>query len=310
MDVQVRIIDTEKYNKAVSDFKGKLPLWLRPEFIDCYRKHTILIAEKGTQVMGVWVIPFTTRGNKKTARREYRFFPYSSPFILTKDNLIRRKITNILFTSLIDLCDEINLPFDPSFRDLSIIQGLGGYVEWRHTHHLSKPLVLEQMTGRLRNHIINAKKQMKIDISENPSDFNFDIAIQGSAEEKKLRKNLALKLLASKNAIIIIAKNPDVCGGILVAFDDNCAYMVHSWQKEVVPRGTISALIFDAVNWVFAHSLCQFDFEGSVLQSIDYFFSGFNGDIIPYGHLFWSKNKEGLYDLINKSMNISGRLII
>ena len=56
--------------------------------------------------------------------------------------------------------------------------------------------------------------------------------------------------------------------------------MMHSWQLEDTPRGTISKLIFEAVRWTFdVKKLKVFDFEGSVINNIDYFFCGFNANI-------------------------------
>lgn len=310
MAIQVKELNLKEYTVAVSCMERSLPLWLDPNFIDCYKHLIILQAMEGDKTKGFWVVPEIIKDKDTIAKREYRFLPFSSPLILDKDNLKRRKISNRLFRKLTSICSEVNLPFDPSFKDFPTIQGLGSYVEWRHTHRLSKRLNFDKITHRLRNHIKTARSKIKVSINSNPNDFKFDTAIKGTGEEIESRKNLALKLLKNNKAVIVSAKNKQPCAGILIAYDSDCAYLFHSWQQENTPRGTISALIYEGINWVFSKTKIRFfDFEGSIIQSIDYFFCGFNADITPYGFLFWSKKQQDLLELIKKSINIKGRIV-
>lgn len=310
MDIQVKKLSLKEYTAVVSGLKLNIPLWLEPNLIGCYKHLIILQALEGEEIKGLWVVPVIIKGKNTIAKREYRFFPFSSPLILDNDNLKRRKITNRLFKKLTSICSEVNLPFDPSFKDFPTIQGLGGYVEWRHTHRLSHNLNFNKITHRLRNHIKSARLKIGITISSNPDDFKFDMAIKGDKEEIESRKKLALKLLKNNMAVIVSARTKQLCAGILIVYDNDCAYLLHSWQHENTPRGTISAIIYEGINWVFSKTKIRFfDFEGSIIQSIDYFFCGFNADIIPYGFLFWSKKQQDLLELIKKSINIRGRMV-
>ena len=51
-----------------------------------------------------------------------------------------------------------------------------------------------------------------------------------------------------------------------------------------------------------------FDFEGSVINEIDDFFSNFNANIVNYPYVIYSNNKEQFYNLINRAINIEGRI--
>lgn len=306
MNISVREIDQSEYQSLATNWGGKLPLWLLPKLITCYQDKKHLIAYRGNCPVGIWAVPM----EGKIVRRRFRHFPYASPFLVEQDNLKRREVVYELMKYLTENYVEINLPFDPDFKDLAPAQCLGAFVEWRHTHLLKNPLEYQKMPSRLRNHIINAKKFVRIVSGFDQDQFNFDAAIKGAKEERQARKENAVNMLNSHRAIIFSAlKNKKLCGGIFIAFDSNNAYLMHSWQANGAPRGTMSALIYEGVNWTLAEKLLrQFDFEGSVFQQIDYYYCGFNAEIRPYGHVFWSNKKNGLFTMVEKSINIPGRL--
>lgn len=309
MNISVKEVSLEEYSQKTSSIIKSLPLWSLPKITECYKDKLFLLAVSGNEIKGLWVVPLAYEGNTRIAKRQYRFLPYSSPLILEDDNLKRREIMTKLFQYMIRNYKSVYLPMDPNFKDLSVVQSLGALVEWRHTHLLFSPLDFDKINSRLRNHIRFAQNNIETFISVNPPDFNFDSAIKGNADEKDQRLKSAINLLANDHAIITSAKNEgQLCAGVFMAFDCQTAYMMHSWQLKDTPRGTISRLIFEATNWTFnVKKLKVFDFEGSVINNIDYFFSGFNGNITPYGFIHWSTTKNGLYRLVDKSLNIDGR---
>jgi len=199
----------------------------------------------------------------------------------------------------------------PDFTDLSIIQSRYTLIEWRHTHCLSESLEFEKIDSRLRNHIRFADNNVDVIVNYSPDNFKFEVAIKGGNEELSKRKASSLNIFNKHQAIIISAKyHGELCGGVFLAFDSQTVYLMHSWQLENSSRGTISKLIFEAINWTFnVKKLKSFDFEGSVINNIDYFFNGFNADIVPYGFIHWSATGDGLTSLISRSLKIDGRVI-
>lgn len=306
MNIKIRDVDQREYQSLAVNWGKKLPLWLLPQLITCYQDKKCLIAFRGNRPVGIWVVPM----ERKIARRRFRHFPYASPFLADQDNLKRRQVIYELMRYLTENCVEINLPFDPDFTDLASAQGLGAFVEWRHTHVLKNPLEYQNMPSRLRNHIKNAKKFVRIASGFDQDQFNFNAAIKGTKEERQARKENAVNMLKNRQAIIFSAlKNKKLCGGILISFDSDNAYLMHSWQAKGAPRGTMSTLIYEGANWMLTEKLLhQFDFEGSVFQEIDYYYCGFNAEIRPYGHVFWSNEKDKLFTMVEKSINIPGRL--
>ena len=310
MSIQIRKLNHGEYEKLLNNESG-LPIWLLPKLATCYEKIIFLSAYRGNRLVGVWLVPLVIEGRRKMARRKYRCFPYSSPYLTEGDNLKRRSVVYKLFEYLTNYCDDINLPFAPEFKEFAPIQGLGGFVEWRHTHILKNPIEYRKLSSKLRNHIRNARRLIRIEMNDDSAGFNFEEAIKGPRTERLARKKSAINLLENNHAKIFSAYLRDKkCGGILIATDSTSAYIMHSWRSKDAPRGTVSALIFEGADWALGEKrLKRYDFEGSILQKVDYYYSGFNCKIAPYGHVFWSKDKESLHGMIEKAMNIPERLI-
>lgn len=309
MKLLIEKVDSKKYISNIRLICDNFPLWLMPELIDTYKDKICLLAKKGEEIKGAWIIPITTQDDQILAKRKFRFFPYSSPYFIDKENLKRREIMKGFFEVLSKECDSVYLPFAPNFFDTAAVQGYGAFLEWRHTHKVSRPIDDKQIDSRLRNHIKNARKYIKVSFEEDPNSFNFELAIKGGVEERKERKELVLNLIKNKRAIVVSAREEgELCAGIVLAFDKENVYMMHSWQKGDAPRGTISCLIYESISWTFnVKKMKYFDFEGSVIQNIDYFFCGFNSEIVPYAFVHWSHDRTGLAALIDRSLNIEGR---
>lgn len=288
----------------------EVPLWLGPEALNCYQNKIILVAWRGKRLAGLWLAPLIKQNGEIIAKREYRFLPYASPILFESDNLKRREVIYELFEYLIAESKMISLPFDPSFKDFATIQGLGAFVEWRHTHVLAQPINLADVSSRLRNHIRKAQAIITVKSGQR-SNFNFEQAIKGLPDEIVKRKKFATELMRNGNGRVIAAYiDEKVCAEILIATDSHSAYMIHSWQDKDAPRGTVSALIIEGVKWAFEErGLKQYDFEGSVLQGVDYYYSGFNCEITPYGYVYWSRRRDDIYKMIDKSIDIPGRKI-
>lgn len=308
MSIRIQKYNPDQFKQLLQNIE--VPLWLGPEVLNCYQHRTILVAWRGKRLAGLWIVPLIRQNGEIIAKREYRYLPYASPIIFENDNLKRREVIHQLFERLISDCDMISLPFDPSFKDFAIVQGLGAFVEWRHTHILTRPIKLADISSRLRNHIRKAQKTITIQ-SDQQSTFNFEQAIKGLPNEIVKRKKFVTELIKNgKGRVISAYTDGKVCAEILIAADANSAYMIHSWQDENAPRGTVSALIVEGVKWAFEErGLKQYDFEGSVLQGVDYYYSGFNCEIVPYGYVYWSRKRDDIYKMIDRSIDIPGRKI-
>jgi len=309
MNITIKEISIQEYQTNTSLHLEDVPIWLESKAVKFIGDTYILVAERGGKVVGIWVAPSITSGKKRMIRRSHRFFPYSSPYLLERDNIKRREIMGSLFNHAIKNCEEVSIPFDPNFKDLPILQSYGAFVEWRHTHIVRNQLEISKLTSRLRNHINSAKQKIEVVVGPDPDTFCFDMAIKGSKDEVDKRTQSAINLLHQGRGMIISGANGKSHGGIFVAFDNKHAYMMHSWQSATAPRGTISLLIYESIKWMFSNKKVEtFDFEGSILRNIDYFFCGFNAEITPYGYVYWNKNINKIQKHVRSSMKIKGRL--
>ena len=308
--LDLKIISSKEYEeelKSVSD----IPVWIDPISIRIYENKEIIKILLDNKPLAYYVVPFYYKDDKKWVERKYRYFAYLSPFFVKKcPNKKRKEAIYLIFNYIFSNYDYMYMPLHPSFTEISAIQGMGAFMESRHTHILRNVMNLDELDSKLRNNIKSASKKLKIIIDYDPSKFDFDIAIHGTKEEQECRKKNALNLLKHHKAIIFTGyyEGKPIIGN-MVTFDNEWVYGLHAWQIDKVPRGSGPYIIYSISKWAFEKKgLKYFDFEGSVMQSIDNYFCNFNAEQIIYPYIHFGKTKKELDELIEISRNIDGRL--
>lgn len=302
----VTITEVEYLNLLI-EHKKNIPIWCGQEALNCYQNKELIKVKKNDNDLAVFLIPIDKNG----VRRKYRYFPYLMPIILDEQNNVKLKeIYIIIFNYLFTKYDYVFVPLHPDFKLVASIASQGGLVEMRHTHIVNKKMIFEELNPKLRNHIKNAKKKVELIIDTNYQDYDFSEAIKGSKEEQDERTKLAKKIIDNNNGYVVKVKfENQVIAGLIIVFDNEWAYLLHSYLKKGVVRGAVSYMIFSAIDYAFdVIKVKYFDFEGSVIDEIDDFFSSFNADIVTYPYIIFSKTKDGFEKLINRSINIEGRI--
>lgn len=311
--IDIKVISPKELDEIEKEKKLELPIWSSSKNTIYYEDRLILTAWKGDELKGVFNVPIKKENNIEIVDRGLRFFPYASPIIFETDNIKRREITLLMFKYLVDNYNKISLPLFPEFKDIAPIQSLGIFTECWHTHTLTEELKIENVSSRLRNHINNALKQIDIVVDEDYENYSYDKAIKGPKAEQDIRSKSGINLIKNGNGFFVTGidkKTGKKMGGIMIAYDKDWAYLLHSWRDKDAPRGIIPALIQKATQISFNEKKVRiFDFEGAVIQNIDIFFSGFNANITTYPYLFWAKDRKEYEKLIEESINIEGRLI-
>lgn len=303
--IEIFEIDEEEFINLLNKNKISIPIWSDREAINCYEKKELIKVCKNKEPVLLFLAPIDNNG----VRRKYRFFPYHSPIFLRKENNARKKeILKELFNYLFNKYDYVFFPLHPTFKVISSIHSEGGLTEMRHTHVLDKKITIDDVSSKMRNHIKNAMKSIDVVIDTDYSSYEFNKAIRGKEEEVELRSKLAKKLLDNKKAVVVKAiKDNKVIAGLVIAYDKEWAYMLHSYKDDT--RGVINLLIINAIAYCFDNlKVKYYDFEGSVIDDIDNFFSSFDADIITYPVLIEAKSEEKLISIINRTMNIEGRI--
>ena len=304
--MKIEAISNNEYLEILTDNNINIPIYADKEAIEVYSNKEIIKVVKNNRTLAVFLVPIDNNG----IRREYRFCPYISPiFINTENNYTKKKVLKIIFNYLFNKYDYCFIPLHPSFKLISAIQSEGGFVEMRHTHVTDKKLTLDSVPAKLRNHIRNAMKQVEVFIERDYSNYDFNLAIKGDNEEIIKRSDLTKKLIDNGKGLVIKGIVEGIVkASIICIYDKEWAYLLHSYQDKTV-RGIVPLLIIKANEYLFDKlGIKYFDFEGSVIDEIDDFFSSFNLDIVNYPYIIESKSKDIFYKLIDRSMNIEGRI--
>lgn len=309
--LELECIDIFQYKNDIKKLDINIPVWIDPVSIECYKNKEIIRINLDNIPLAYYVVPFYTKNGKLWAEREYRYFAYLSPFFIREcPNKKKKEAVYMIYKYIFDKYDYMYMPLHPDFTEISPIQGLGAFMESRHTHILTDVLNLNNLDSKLRNNIRSASKKITVTIDFDPNKFNFDIAIHGSDGEKKNRKEHAMNLLKNHKAIIFTGyyEGEPIIGN-MVTFDNEWVYGLHAWQVDKVPRGSGPFIIYSISKWAFeTKKLKYFDFEGSIMLSIDDYFCNFNAKQIIYPYIHYGKNKNEMLELIDISHDVEGRL--
>lgn len=309
--MKVEKIDINEYRKIITEKKLDLPIYMNSDAINFYEKLECIKVCKGNNIIALYAYPVYKAGIEQWVKREYRFLPYSTPVFLYKvRTLERKKICYEIYKYLFNKYDVVYMPLSPNFESITAIQSLGGFIEERATNIIKHRVNYEDLNSKLRNHINHSKKSVNIQITKNYNDFKYENAIKGCKEEKIKRTKLAQYLIKSGKGIIVNAFEKEInIAGAMVIYDTKRAYLFHTWQNKDTIRGTIPFIIFEAINWCFDNlTVDTFDFEGSVIDSIDDFFASFNTEIEMYPYIHYAKEKNNFINIMERSINIVGRI--
>jgi hypothetical protein len=253
------------------------PLWASHLAKSAYPHSATLAVLGGSRLMGVWIV------------REARTLPYSSPYIVAKHPQRRRDIMEAMLRELLARAVTINLPMAPRFHDVTMASHVGLCVDWRHTHEISltsDSRWRQAYTAKLRNHIAFARRHVSLTTGRDAGGFDFGRAlVEQTGHQVAIRRGFLHSLASDGGSVFCstaLAKGKPV-GQALAVCDLGVAYLFHSWFDREGPRG-IPSLLIDSVaeNARDLYGCDTLDLEGSVIEPVDYFMSGFGGAIAPY----------------------------
>ena len=143
--------------------------------------------------------------------------------------------------------------------------------------------------SNIRQEIRKAKKSLQI---KQDDDFELLSRCIESTYARQKKSNFDFKTLkrvfkTCKNlncGKIFLAKNKEneICGAIFIVWDKKSAYYIAGGSpKKVRTSGAMPLLLWEAIQ--FASGVTkQFNFEGSMIKSIEKFFRSFGGRQVPY----------------------------
>jgi hypothetical protein len=184
---------------------------------------------------------------------------------------------------------SIDLPMAPRFVEVTGAADRGVDVTWRHTRVLEREHDWRRRySEKVRNHVRAGRSSTKIRVEWSPDPFDFDRGVTAhscvrGAFARALSDHLPIGCLSASD------RQGAIVGQALIACGDRSSFLLHSWFDRAGPRGVPSALVDAAIEVSFEdQGVDEFDFEGSVLPSVDEFMSGFGAEPVPYAQLRWS----------------------
>lgn len=290
------------------------PLWNDPAFLSERGRTLMLQVQRGQRIVGFWLVPLDDDPSGLTARRPWRLFPYAAPWLADQDRVRRRHVMVMMITALQERVCAIDLPLAPGFMDANAAVAAGCFAEWRHTHIMTKELWKQKgdacFSAKARAHANRAQKSVRVETFEEVKRFPFNLAIHGDEEGVRRRGRLAVSFYDRGQAVMLVARDKQrELGGVFLVYDGETVYLYHMWFNRTAQSGVPSLLIREALQWTFERErLLRFDFEGSILASVDCFMSSFGAEIAPYAYLHWGKSQEQFLSGILSSLEVEGRV--
>ncbi len=241
-------------------------------------------------VVGAWVCPLDDDGDGRVAaRRPARLLPYASPWIAADLHpSAAHRVVVSLVRELLRHVDSMELPMAPGFGEVAALLECGVDAPSRHTRVLSTTDLAQVRAGYLpqvRNHIRAASPRYTIE-SFRPDRFDFSRSVvHQSTEAAAARRRAGLSISKEHPALCLSAVDDGgtLRGQVFVLRMGDSAVLMHSWFDRAGLRGVPSLLVDDAIarsaeGW----GSTIFDFEGSVIPTIDRFMAGFGARSAAY----------------------------
>lgn len=216
----------------------------------------------------------------------------------------KRKILNAILQALPKKIDWMGYGFSPQFDYPLPFHWAGFRLQTRYSYHLSleKPEkeIFADFRKNLRYDIRQVEKHQNQLFLDAPASDLLHLLDLNTQKGKKLIEpkerarlsGLVNWLEAEKMAKIISLKSEAgeiLAAGLFGRFRDKEIYLLSAQNPENKDAGVMGLLIWEAIKAAKNESIHQFDFEGSMIESIETFFRGFSPKPVPY--LYIHKNR-------------------
>lgn len=172
-----------------------------------------------------------------------------------------------------------------------------GYKETtRYTYILdgeqSKASATKELRDNLRRSIKNAEKachieEVDFDTYWREAKLSFETKKRPIPINKQALENLCANLCPEGKMKIRACKNKETgkyLSGAVMAEDSNTIYYVSGFHHaDVKPSGSMAHVIWDSI---FSSDKTKFDFEGSIIKEVEFYFRSFGGKLTPHYRIF------------------------
>jgi len=276
-------------------------LFAEPDYL-CHFQHKVLGVFERQHLVAGMAVPYVEKDDGVHLVRSSYVSPYFIPIFGQphEQPLAEKRRRRAILSALIDFVthsfQSMVLPLHPSVADMVPFQEAHFSLELRYTYRLNLGDLATpdaHADAKVRNHLQKAINAGIVVTDEEDAYFDFDQALFYEPEDQRAPWNrLVRHLLQQGKARIFIARlNGQPVGGLFLAFDTQNAYNLLSYfDRDCKVRGIPSLLLYQAIAFAKQRNLQGFDFEGSVLPSIERFFEAFGGCQCPYFQVHWFRD--------------------
>lgn len=158
---------------------------------------------------------------------------------------------------------------------------------------ISEPdTVWDNMQGNIRREIKKARKSMSVTTSEDidlmwkfhEANFANNRAPEGTFADFQ-RLYTACKKHNSGQIMVAKSETGEIVSAMFFVWDEHAAYYLLGGTKDKFKNtGVFSHLMFESIKFA-SEKTVSFDFEGSMIESIERFYRGFGASQKPYFHI-------------------------
>jgi hypothetical protein len=190
--------------------------------------------------------------------------------------------------------DFLELTFSPEVIDLQPFIWQGFEVDLHYTYRLSLEsleAVLDNMDAPRRRNLLNAEKQgVQVEVGDNFAQIlrlrEMTFKRQGMAASDgsaAIAFESALRHAGHCQGFLARSKEGEPLGGVWIAWDDKRAYyLLGGFDRSAQSNNAVALAMWRAIQFTALDlKLPEFDFEGSMIPTIERFFRKFGGKITP-----------------------------
>ncbi len=213
----------------------------------------------------------------------------------------RRDILGRLLDSIKQRGDAVSLPLHPSHLDIIPYVNAGFLPEVRTTwtYDLRELARWDQLASPGRRKDLSNAENADITVALDPTASRFCARraahwATDPAVEATILRQVGV-ITAMKRGVCLFAndRHGHRVGQLFVAWDEACAYALHSWQSPTHTRLPSSTLLYlAAMRYCRKIGLRKFDFEGSVLPGVERYYQSFGGTQTHFFRVCWARSPE------------------
>ena len=296
----------ERYSQFSLE-REDIPLFLRGWWLDavCGKENwDVVLYEKGSSVRGVFVFPKRKRWGYHLAGR-VPLTPYSGVWIAPGKSIRpEKKIAHEkkIMEHLLDDFEQLGYGkleqfFSPAVKNWLPFYWKGYSATLRYTYILQTKLEESELwTGlasNIKGDIKKADKLVSVEESENLRELYGIASLSFSRQSKtipytyELLERIDSELKLHKRRKILFARDDHgmIHAALYLVWDDDTAYyLIGGGDPSLRNSGATSLLVWHAIGVAKKLDL-SFNFEGSMIESIERFFRAFGGTCTPYFHI-------------------------